>query len=1087
MGRALALAALLLAFAAPASAQTPRHLQNSFLSSIDDAQLHGTVTPPGADSAHATTEIAAYDGLVQAYPRLTEQQLRTRFFKQRLFGPIADVDRTYRPRPGVTVIRDAKWGEPHIYGETDADMAFGAGYVTAEDRLALMELLRALGRAEAFQLIGTAPAWLADAEMARLYGYTEEEFQAQIDRLPQVYGPTGRDVVQIIDAYVAGVNEYIAQSQKGLVELPAGFAELGLDAPEYWKPTDVVAAVSTVRALFGAGGGSELNNAAVLSALIDDYGAEQGRRFYDDFRSRQNADGPVHTTRRFPYIVRDPAKLDPAASVFDAHSTASASRSRTRTAELEKLAASARIKTERLKLSTPLGAVDLSRPGGMSNHLVVGASRSANGHPILMGGPQAGYFSPQILLDYELHSPTIHARGAGFPGLSPIVVLGRTQDYAWTPTAGGSDMIDTYVERLCEPGGGEPTEDSLYYEFNGQCVEMERRTLRQAQLGPPLLPEIIVERTVHGPVLSRGTLGGRPVAITSKRSSYMKELDAAVSILKMNRNQAKTGDRFVDIFRESHNLSTNWSYANDEEIAYVHGGLYPRRPESVDPDLPVWGTGQWEWEKDAQGGDRYLGRSEVPHEVAPKRDFFVSWNNRPAPGWGASDAQWGWSSVYRADLLEDAILAERPGTIDPVRLTQMMEKAGLTDLRGRYVAPLALRLLEQAPGVGPREQQMIALLREWVNGGALRRDGDGDGAYDHSAAVAIMDAWWERLIRAVYDPVVGDAARIPIGFDNAPGLQGSAYQDGFYGYLWTDLSMALGDPVRSPTSRIYCGGTTAAGGTLAACAPVVLDSLVAAGDALAADQGGDPAGWAADAEGERIRFLPGAALSMHWVNRPTTQQIAMFGAKTPACARASAFHRVGARPRGRGLRFLLRPVTKAPVTVALHRVSRGRRIGRPRLIRRFARKQESFRWRARGARLRPGYYVATFRTRARNGSIDARRVAIRRAGRRFKRAGALERRRTCSLVDAFRLTRPVFGGAGRPRSAVLTVKLSQTRRGRIVVRRRGRVVKRFRVRIFPAGKTRRTRLAATGLPRGKYKLVLKQGRRKLATVVARRL
>ena len=84
-----------------------------------------------------------------------------------------------------------KWGEPHIYGDTDEDMAFGAGYVTAEDRLAIMELLRALGRAEAFELLGTAPAWLADAEIARLYGYTEEEFQARSTACREVYGQDG--------------------------------------------------------------------------------------------------------------------------------------------------------------------------------------------------------------------------------------------------------------------------------------------------------------------------------------------------------------------------------------------------------------------------------------------------------------------------------------------------------------------------------------------------------------------------------------------------------------------------------------------------------------------------------------------------------------------------------------------------------------------------------------------------------------------------------------------------------------------------------------------------------------------------------
>ena len=53
----------------------------------DDAQLHGTITPPGADNRHATTEIAAYDDLVQGYPTLTEEEIRTRYFKQRIFTP----------------------------------------------------------------------------------------------------------------------------------------------------------------------------------------------------------------------------------------------------------------------------------------------------------------------------------------------------------------------------------------------------------------------------------------------------------------------------------------------------------------------------------------------------------------------------------------------------------------------------------------------------------------------------------------------------------------------------------------------------------------------------------------------------------------------------------------------------------------------------------------------------------------------------------------------------------------------------------------------------------------------------------------
>lgn len=875
MGRRLAgsaATAALVLFMVVAAGGEPSAAQSSATPSyldLDDAQLHGTITPPGADTRHATTELGAYDDLVQGYPMLTESDLRNRYFKTRLFGPVEDVERSYSPRAGVTVLRDRKWGEPHIYGKTDEDMAFGAGYVAAEDRLPIMELLRALGRAEAFELVGTAPAWFADMEMARLYGYTEEEWQAQIDRLPKVYGQTGADMVRILEEYVKGINEYIALAAHGEVPLPAGFADLGVSAPAPWKTTDVVAAVATVRALFGAGGGSEMNNAAVLAGLVKDLGGKEGRAVYDDFRSRQNSDGPVHTTHRFHYMERDDKAIDPKSTAV---AGAGAS-------EVRALAADSQTHFDRLKLSTPLGAIDLSHPGSMSNHLVVGASRSATGHPILLGGPQAGYFSPQILMDYELHSPTIHARGAGFPGLSAIVVMGRTQNYAWTPTAGGSDMIDTYVEKLCEPDGSKPDKDSRFYEFKGKCVAMDHRTLREAPPGAPF-PDIIVERTVHGPVMTRGELAGVPVAVTHKRSSYMKELDAAISILKMNRNQARTGSDFVTIFRESHNLSTNWSYANDHEIAYVHGGLYPERPRSVDPDLPVWGTGQWEWKTDTAGNDVFLGRSKVPFEVAPARDYFVSWNNRPAPGWGSADAQWGHSSIYRAKLLEDAILGQKPASITPVRLVQLMEQAGLTDLRGRYVAPLALDVLSHAKDdVGPRERKMVYLLRQWIADGALRRDGDKNGEYDHSAAVAIMDAWWEKLIRAVYDPVIGDASRIPLPFDNAPGFGGSAYQDGFYGYLWTDFRMALGKRVKSPTSRIYCGGSPTAGGNLDECAKRVLASLVAAGDQLGGD---DPSSWKSNAEGERIRFLPAAALSMQWVNRPTTQQIAMFGRKAGA-------------------------------------------------------------------------------------------------------------------------------------------------------------------------------------------------------------
>lgn len=893
---------LVAATLAPAASQTePTFPTSDELLALDDAALHGTVTPPGIPLLEKQAELEAYDDLVQGYPSLTEDEITSRYFKDGSFDVPTEVSREYFPRADVRVLRDAEWGVPHVYGVDDEAAAFGAGYVAVEDRLPIILLLMALGRAEAFELLGDNEAWLADAELVRIYGYTEDEFQQMVDRMPAVYGQDGQDLIDLLDELVQGMNAAVLDMRSGALPVPPALADLGVDLPGPFQTTDIVAIVSIVRALFGAGGGAELANANRFLAAVADFGEGAGPEVYEDFRNRFNLDGPLHTTDPFPYQVPRPERIDPDGNVFGAGAGASGIESMLdeiaelfpggitqAVAQSAELAERSRIRTEHLSLDTALGGIDLSRPGSMSNYLAVDGELSATGHPILLGGPQAAYFDPQILSENEIHGDRLHSRGATFPGFG-LVIVGRTFDSAWSPTAGGSDMIDMYVEELCDPDGGEPTEQSVHYVFEGECVEMDRRVVRTVSDDAPidlpgreLLPDIIVERTVHGPVVARGTVGDTPVAVSRKRSTYLKELDPGVSILRLNRNEVHDPQAFVDTFEESHNLSTNWAWISRDDIAYVHGGLYPVRPETVHPDFPVWGTGEWEWERHPDGSDRYLDTH--PHAINPDRGYVVSWNNRIAPEWSASDANWGFSSVYRADLLEDLILAQEPGSITPVTMVQMMQQAGLSDLRGTNVLPVALRVLDAVDPPNAEAEAARDALADWVAAGALRRDGDGDGAYEQADAIGIMDAWWTPLIRAMFDPVVGDVgARSAQGFHNAPGSGGSAFQGGFYGQVWTDLAMVLGDEVlgaevRSPTSQVYCGSdAVGTDGTLEACAERLWASLAGAADAAPAD-----------AQAERILFLPTVALSMHWVNRPTTQHIAMFGRLDQAEAPAPA-------------------------------------------------------------------------------------------------------------------------------------------------------------------------------------------------------
>ena len=118
---------------------------------------------------------------------------------------------------------------------------------------------------------------------------------------------------------------------------------------------------------------------------------------------------------------------------------------------------------------------------------------------------------PQILVEEDLHGPDIDASGAAFPGVNPYVLLGRGQDFAWSATSAGQDIIDTFAEKLCEPDGSAPTVQSTHYLYKGDCLPMETLTRvnnitpNPGDPSPPETYTLEAQRTVHGIVYKRGT------------------------------------------------------------------------------------------------------------------------------------------------------------------------------------------------------------------------------------------------------------------------------------------------------------------------------------------------------------------------------------------------------------------------------------------------------------------------------------------------------------------------------------------------------------------------------------------------------
>jgi acyl-homoserine lactone acylase PvdQ len=508
-------------------------------------------------------------------------------------------------------------------------------------------------------------------------------------------------------------------------------------------------------------------------------------------------------------------------------------------------------------------------PGGASNWLAVTADHTASGHPIAVMGPQVGYWSPEILMEMDIHAPStdrgpgVDARGATFPGISLYVLLGRGPDYAWSATSGSSDLTDVRAERLCEPNGEEPGIDSTHYIYRGSCIRLlirEDKWLAKPSPGGPGLPVEVtatVQRSVHGPVFARGLVKGRPVAFVQQRSTYFAELDSALAFVPLNSGMVTDAGSF----QRTMNLLTgsfNWLYVDDRDVAYFHSGLYPIRAQGVDPNFPSWGTGPWEWRG-------FLPFSGHPRQINTGRGWLDSWNNKPAAGWRAADNKWDYGSVHRSEMLSDRLAQRIPrGNVTPSDMVEIMATAATVDLRGQEVLPPILRLIGDDPGLRP----YLRVLSDWVASGAHRLDRDGDGQYEDNAPVALMDEWWERLIHGAFDRTLdGLYGHIPMVFDDHPGPVGSAFLSGYYGYVEKSVRMAAGEPVSARFRVLRCGD-----GTRVGCRAALIRSLWDAIEEL----GRDPSAWDACESCDAIRFTAIGLVNIPdipWQNRPTFQQV----------------------------------------------------------------------------------------------------------------------------------------------------------------------------------------------------------------------
>jgi acyl-homoserine lactone acylase PvdQ len=676
----------LLAFTASSGAATKDYAQTA-LNIIPSGQ-YGSVPPPAGADAQAQM----YDGLTPLFDQVTPADLTT-YFKSEQFGVATDGPGTIEavPRAGVTIERD-RFNVPHVTGATHDDGVWAAGWIAAEDRALLLQQARYNARVAAIDAPGLdALGLISGLDSFQPSQQTEAEVAKQTQVL-EAAGAEGQAVLHDIDVFTAGINDYLAMNSP---------------STEPWTRNDVYALNALKGQFVGQGGGDEARRSQFLDGLIQRLGKKKGMKVFNDLRQFKNPELPTSVDGRFPYghipknakgnVILDHESFAPTPSAPNA------------------------------KLVPP-------EPAHASNTLMITADRSKTGRPLMVGGPQIGYFYPGLTYEIDMHAGDLQWRGATSAPFPGYVLIGRGQDFAHTLTSAGSDMIDQYVEKLCNGS------DTMYV-YKGECLEMgtfDAGTLN----GDP----VSFKTTVHGPVIGYATVDGVKVAISRKRSDYGEESLDLLYNRRLSNGQVHSARSFMKAASLTPQTFNSF-YIDKKHVAVYGAGRLPIRDERVDPGLPTLGTGKYEWEG-------FLPRKGHIQGVDPVDGTITNWNQTSALGFAAPDDDWTHNTpVQRVDLLNRNLdrLASKKGKWNLASVTAAMNAAATQDVRVIDTVPLLRRLLKGTQAPTEQAQQMLDLLLQWRANGGSRLDRDLDGTIDDPGA-AVMDGSWDNIANAFMAP-----------------------------------------------------------------------------------------------------------------------------------------------------------------------------------------------------------------------------------------------------------------------------------------------------------------------------------------------
>jgi penicillin amidase len=783
-------------------------------------------------------------------------------------GDISGAAGSKSPETGVEIVRDS-YGVPHVYATgpdeqtIEQRLGYGIGYAQAEERLFQMEILRRAAEGQLSQLLG--PSYLEMDVITRRDSETDAEREAQITAL----SPANRSALQ---SYVAGVNAVITRDGDNPLLMPAGF-ELLQDLPiRPWTASDTVAIVSLEVANVAESAGNGLGYGALAQRLAARYGLTKSVAILDDLQFTHDSRSPVSVPSH------ERARSSTAGRRYDFISY-----TRADTRGLIKGLASDVSQADHALLHGEQAvkqATDrLGLPVFGSNAWALAPSRTTAGGALLWGGPQVGYYTPEVFDELEVEGGEFHVHGVGVPGGGPGIAIGYTPHTAWSITTAQDDQVATYADLIRRHGSG------YDYLARGTWRPVQARTetfqVRDQSPNLPITGQLPLPayttyretfyRTLHGPVSAPipctivylDPAAGR--AYCRVRAFWNTELQTGLALVGVNKATNLTQ---FSVAVHGNAAGFNFVYADDSgHIGYWHTGRTPVWPPGADPRLPLPGTGGDDWRG-------YLPPAQWPAVVDPAQGFIASWNNKPQASWDDSGDGTVWGAFQRSRQLIDMLRGPRRFSL--TTLWQMARRVGELDLRATLgFAPFLTRLAGRFH-LSPVERAAVRQVGAW-DGTAFYPGGAQllpDGSYDvRSPGFAILDAWFaaleNRVAEHIFGPVLGsaDPAGAIQAFTRTPQTVSPEYE------FFSDYDQF----VYNVMSRYARGADYLGRQTPLAASRAALDQAIAQ---LSSRQGLDPVRWRAamptiDFQALDVSGVP----SIPWENRGTWGEAIALAAK----------------------------------------------------------------------------------------------------------------------------------------------------------------------------------------------------------------